>query len=592
MSIQERVNSLKELMEKKSIDAYVIPSSDSHQSEYVADYFKSRKYISGFTGSAGSAIITKDFNNGVWTDGRYFIQAEKELKGSPLDLYRMREKGVPTINEYLRDTLPEGSTIGLDGRLFNEESIRGMKEELKEKNFKFVLEDLMDEVWPNRPSMPKEKIIRHDVKYAGKSTREKVEEVRSRMKAEKATAYMISSLDDIAWLFNIRGNDMPFSPVAYAHACLDMDNVVLYIDAVKVSEEIMNELTAEGVTVKDYDAIWSDIKELNSDLVVAIDPKRNSHALYEAVSAVAKVKDIKEITTLLKAMKNEVEVENLRKASIRDNVAMVRFLHWIDSSVGKETITELDIEEKLLQLRGEMENNRGASFATIAAYGGNAALAHYKATEESHATLEPRGLLLVDSGGQYLDGTTDITRTMALGEITEDERNNYTRVLKGHMAMSSVKFPQGTKGYHIDALARMALWQEGLDYRHGTGHGFGFFLNVHEGPQSLSQHPIDVAFEPGMVITNEPGYYVADEYGIRLENDLIVVVDQVTEYGTFLKFENLTYCPFDLKALNANLLTAEEKQWLNSYHKKVFEKLSPFVEGEVLEWLKENTREV
>lgn len=593
MKVIDRVRTLQDLMKKRGIEAYIIPSSDSHQSEYVADHYKSRQFISGFTGSAGTAVITLEHGNGLWTDGRYFIQAEKELNGSSIDLYKMREEGVPTINQWLKKNLKEGDTIGFDGQLFSANHIKEMKKELAAKKFHFAIDDdLVNDIWEDRPTLPKEKVIDHDITFAGKKTSDKIKEIRKAMNEQDVDTYIIGSLDDIVWLFNIRGNDMKFSPVVYAYTLISTDSTVLYIDEEKVTKAIRERLSNEGVTIKAYHTIFEDINELSSDSKVALDLKRINYKLYEKVSEKCEVKAIKEISSHFKGMKNKIEIENLNRCHIRDNVAMVKFLYWLKTSIGKETITELDIEDKLLELRSQGEHNIGESFATIAAYKENGALNHYKAKKETQKTLEPEGLLLVDSGGQYLDGTTDITRTIVLGPITEEMRRNYTLVLKGHINLSDVIFIQGTRGCNIDALARIPLWQYGLDYKHGTGHGLGFCLNVHEGPHGLSQHLIDVPFEEGMVVTNEPGYYVEGEYGIRLENDLLVVKHDKTEYGQFLKFENLTYCPFDLEAIQKDLLTEKEIELLNNYHKKTYEILSPYLSEKEKQWLKENTREI
>ncbi|WP_105619232.1 aminopeptidase P family protein [Vallitalea okinawensis] len=593
MQAKERVRTLQKIMREKGMDVYIIPSSDSHQSEYVADYFKSRQFISGFTGSAGTVIVSLEHGNGLWTDGRYFIQAEEEIKGSSIDLFKMGEEGVPTINQWLKKNLADGATIGFDGRLFSANYVTKMKKELKNKDFNYQInDDLIDLIWIDRPAMPAEKVIEHDLKFAGKQSRDKIKEIRELMVEEDADTYVIGSLDDIVWLCNIRGNDMQYSPVVYAYAMITMETTSLYVDLSKISDGIKNTLLGEGITVKTYDALWEDINNLDASRKVALDSNRINSALYSKVKEQCKVREIKEISALLKAKKNEIEIENLRKCNIRDNVAMVKFLYWLKSNIGKIKITELDIEDKLLELRSQMENNLGASFATIAAYGEHGALNHYKASEESQKTLEPEGFVLIDSGGQYYDGTTDITRTIVLGPITEEMRRNYTLVLRGNINLSRVIFRQGTKGCNLDALARMPLWEHGLEFKHGTGHGLGFFLNVHEGPHNISQHLVDVPLEVGMVVTNEPGYYVEGDYGIRLENDILVAPQNKTEWGQFLKFETLTYCPFDLEAIDTSLLKDEEKQWLNEYHKKTYELLAPYLNEDEKVWLKENTKEV
>lgn len=593
MQTKDRVKALQEIMREKGVDAYIIPSSDSHQSEYVADYFKSRQFISGFTGSAGTVIVSLEHGNGLWTDGRYFIQAEEEIKGSSIDLFKMGEEGVPTINQWVKKNLADGATIGFDGRLFSANYVSKMKQELINKEFNYQInDDLIDSIWDDRPDMPIEKVIAHDLKFAGKQSRDKIKETRELMIEEDADTYIIGSLDDIVWLCNIRGNDMKFSPVVYAYAMITMETTTLYVDQSKISDDIKETLAGENITIKAYEALWNDINNMDVSRKVALDPNCINSTLYGKVKEQCKVREIKEISSLLKAKKNEIEIENLKKCNIRDNVAMVKFLYWLKSNIGKLKITELDIEDKLLEYRSQMENNLGESFATIAAYGEHGALNHYKASEESQKTLEPEGFVLVDSGGQYYDGTTDITRTIVLGSITEEMRRNYTLVLKGNINLSKVIFRQGTRGCNLDVLARIPLWENGLEFKHGTGHGLGFFLNVHEGPHNISQHLVDVPLEVGMVVTNEPGYYVEGDYGIRLENDILVAPHNKTEWGQFLKFDTLTYCPFDLEAIDASLLKDEERQWLNDYHKKTYELLSPYLNEDEKVWLEENTREV
>lgn len=594
MSVKENIEKLYQLMKERKIDAYIVASSDPHQSEYVADHFKSRAFISGFTGSAGTFLAIRDQGCYLWTDGRYFLQAEEQLQGTGIQLMRMGIPGVATLNEFIREKLPQGSSVGFDGRTYSGKQLDSMQAELKERNYSYKIdEDLMEEVWLERPAMPKGQVKVHDLQYAGKTIKEKLEAVREQMNKDEIEAYYVASLDDIAWLFNIRGTDILFSPVVYAYAYMDLEQTILYIDQEKLSSQVKEHLTSSNVIIKDYDALWTAVNQLGEGKIVGVDSSRVNSKLYNLLKKEsAKVIEIKEITRLLKAVKNEVEIENLRKCNIVDNVAMVRFIKWLKENVGKEPLTELSVEEKLMSLRAEGENNKGVSFETIAGYGPHGAIIHYRATKESNSDIHPEGFLLVDSGGQYLGGTTDITRTFALGALTEEMKKHYTLVLRGHINLSKLKFPQGTKGVQIDILARQPLWEEGLEYRHGTGHGLGFYLNVHEGPQSISQHLIDQPLLEGMVITNEPGYYIEGGYGIRLENDVLVVKDEKTEWGQFYRFEPLTLCPFDLEAVDAKQMKPEEKQWLNDYHKTVYNTLAAQLTEEERQWLKEATRSI
>lgn len=592
MSIKENIQTLYQLMKEKNIDAYIVASSDPHQSEYVADHFKSRAFISGFTGSAGTFLAIREQGCYLWTDGRYFLQAEKELQGTGIELMRMGIPGVPTLNAFIKDSLKKGATVGFDGRTYSGKQLDLMQSEFKERDYQYKIdEDLMEMVWLDRPAMPKGQVEVHELQYAGRTIDDKLKDIREQMNKDEIEAYFVASLDDIAWLFNLRGTDILFSPVVYAYVYIDLDQTILYIDKDKLSYEVKEYLTTNKVIVKNYDGLWDDVKNLGLGKVVGVDPGRVNSKLYNLLKTIsAKVIDIKEITRLLKAVKNQVEIENLRKCNIADNVAMVRFIKWLKESVGKEPLTELSVEEKLMNLRAEGENNKGVSFETIAGYGPHGAIIHYRATEESNSDIQPEGFLLVDSGGQYLGGTTDITRTFSLGAVTEEMKKHYTLVLRGHINLSKIKFPEGTKGVQVDILARQPLWEEGLEYRHGTGHGLGFYLNVHEGPQSISQHLIDQPLLEGMVITNEPGYYVEGGYGIRLENDVLVVKDQKTEWGQFYRFEPLTLCPFDVEAIQVEQMKPEEKQWLNEYHKTVYDTLAPHLTEEEGQWLREATR--
>lgn len=592
MQIGEKLQALRKLMKERGMDAYVIPSFDAHQSEYVPEHWKSRAWISGFTGSAGTVVVTLD-EAGLWTDGRYFIQAEKELKGTEIKLFKMRQPGVPTYSEWVASVLKEGNCVGFDGKVFSCNQAKELEKKLKDKNISIDDRyDLIDIIWKDRPELPLEKIYIHEVKYAGKSTKEKLHTVREEMKKKGAEYYLLSSLDDIAWLFNIRGNDVNNNPVTISYALVSMKDAIFFIDSRKTTDEVRHFLKENSVEVKEYEEIENSLKNIEKSSSVFYDPNKISRWLYGCMPENTKKVQGKDICMLLKTIKNEVEIENLRKCHIKDNVAMVKFLYWLDKNVDSEQITEISAADKLEDFRRQRENFIDTSFDTIAAYKDHAAMMHYKATEESQYTLKPEGMLLVDSGGQYLDGTTDITRTIILGKITDEEKRDFTYVLKGHIALCRAKFLHGVTGTNLDVLARLPLWEQGIDYKCGTGHGVGFLLSVHEAPQRFSIEHNDTRLEKGMVITNEPGVYKEGKHGIRTENTLLVVEDQLTDSGQFMKFEVLAYCPIDLDGVEVSLLTEVEREWLNNYHKNVYEKLSPYLNGEEKEWLKRETREI
>lgn len=582
---------LREVMKEENIDYYIIPSSDAHQSEYVAEYFKGREFISGFTGSAGTLLVGRK-EAYLWTDGRYFIQADKELNGSGISLMKIRTPGYPTIEEWIRSNIKANETLGFDGKVFSVKEYEGYLNIAKEIGFNINMgNDLLDNIWTDRPELPQDKIFIHDEKYAGKSSSEKLKEVRRNMESKNGDFYILSSLDDIAWLCNIRGNDIKFNPVALAYVVVGKDYAKLYINNNKLDDITKNKLYNEGFIIKEYDEIEEDVKLLNG--AVILDEVRLNAKVFTALND--KVKLIREtnITTNLKAIKNEVEIANWEISQVRDGVAMVKFIKWLKENIGKEKITEISASNKLRDFRAEGENYKGDSFGTIAGYKEHAAMMHYSATEASDYELKPEGMFLLDSGAQYLDGTTDITRTFILGPITEEEKRDYTLVLQGHIALSTARFLRGSTGLNLDVLARKPLWDYGIDYKCGTGHGLGFFLNVHEGPQAIRPMGNSTELEPGMVITNEPGVYKEGRYGIRTENTIIVEKDLVSEeFGEFYKFRTISYCPIDLEGVNVEMLSSQEKTWLNDYHKMVFEKLSPYLNEEEKEFLKHETREV
>lgn len=595
--IKERVEKLRKLMNENAIDAYLIPTNDFHSSEYVGDYFKCRKYMTGFTGSAGSAVITAT-DAKLWTDGRYFIQAAAELEGTGVELMKMGEEGVPTIKEYLEKTLNSGQTLGFDGRCVDYGYAKNLEETLSNNGVKIAYEkDLVDAIWQDRPELSKEPVMLLDTKYCGKSREDKFSEIRKLMEDKKADIYVLTSLDDIAWLFNIRGNDVHCNPVVLSYAVIEPDKAVLYASKEAFSDEVMTALSKDGVELKPYNDIYEAVKNIPTDKTVFIDGSKANYAIVKNIPTDVKVINETNLTLLPKAIKNPIEVENERIAHIKDGVAVTKFMYWLKKNVGKMKITEISAAEYLEGLREQGENYMGPSFEPIVAYGSNAAMCHYSATPESDTELLPESFVLFDTGGQYLEGTTDITRTIALGPCSEEQKKTFTAVLRGHLNLAAAKFAYGVRGVNLDYLARGPLWDMGLDYNHGTGHGVGYFLNVHEGPNSFRWKIIDgktdsAILEEGMITSNEPGFYQEGKYGIRTENMVVCVKDEKTEYGQFMKFENLTMVPIDLDAIHMPSMTDVDKARLNSYHREVFEKISPYMNDEERAWLKEATKEV
>lgn len=594
MKINDKINNLRSLMRERGIKAYIIPTYDSHQSEYIADYYKARVWISGFTGSAGTVVVTED-EAILWADGRYWIQAENEISGSEIKLYKMGVPGVPNYIEWLRDNLNREDAVGFDGKIFPQSDYRQLEESLKNKDIKFVEEyDLVGELWTDRPALPSSNAFVLDVKYAGKTAKEKIDEVREEMNKKEVDYFLLGSLDDIAWVYNIRGNDVACNPVIISYALISKDKALLFVDKAKIDNEAEAYLKENGVEIEEYDRVIDYVRNIEKESKVFLDPSRINRWLYKGIPESCEIVEGTNITTDLKAKKNSVEIENQKKAYIKDGLALVKFFYWLDKNVGNEKITEVSAAEKLEEFRREQEGFIEPSFDTIAAYKENAAMMHYKAEEgKSNYELEREGMFLVDSGGQYLEGTTDITRTIVLGPITEEEKKDFTLTLKGHINLISARFLYGSTGTHLDALSRYPLWQEGLDYKCGTGHGIGYLLNVHEGPHRISTVLNDVKLEKGMVVTIEPGVYKAGKHGIRIENVAVVEDDIETEHGgKFMKFEVLSYVPIDLEAVDVNMLTDKERQWLNDYHEMVYNKLSPYLDDEEKAWLKNETRRI
>ena len=595
--IKQRIENIRDLMKEKNIYAYIVPSSDYHQSEYVGDYFKSREFMSGFTGSSGTLIISMD-EAGLWTDGRYFIQAENELKDSGIKLFKMGEEGVPTIGEYLLEKLPKNSTLGFDGRVMSVKEGQSLANKLAFKGINIEYKyDLVNDIWEDRCSLPTEKAFLLGVEYSGESFSDKLYRIRAVMKEKKATTHILASLDDIAWLFNIRGRDVKSNPVVLSYAVISIDSVYLFIDKNKIGEDIRSELSKENVQIKGYEEVYEFIKNIDENEVVLIDTSKVNYAIYSNIpSNVQKIEE-RNPSILFKSIKNEIELKNIRNSHIKDGVAFTKFMYWLKNNIGKIEITEISATQKLEEFRREQDKFIEPSFSTIAAYKDHAAMMHYSATEESNYKLEPRDLFLVDSGGQYFDGTTDITRTIALGPIPENVRKDFTNVVRGMIRLSKAKFLYGCRGYNLDILARGPLWEEGIDYKCGTGHGIGFVLNVHEGPNGFRwkvREDIDdtCILEEGMVTTNEPGVYVENSHGIRIENEIVVRKAEKNEYGQFMDFEVITFAPIDLDAIDESLILKDEKVYLNNYHKQVYDKISPYLNEEEKQWLKTYTREI
>ncbi len=594
MKTNEKIKNLRRLMKERGITAYIIPTYDPHQSEYLAEHFKTRAWISGFTGSQGTVVVTED-EAVLWADGRYWIQAENEIAGSEIKLYKVGIPSTPTYAEYLRDRLEDGHTIGFDGKIFPQSDFKRLKEHFKNKNIRFIEDyDLVGELWTDRPAFPKTKVFVLDEKYAGKSAKEKIAQVREEMGKETIDFFLLGSLDDIAWLYNIRGRDIANNPVVISYALLSKDKAYLFVDEDKLDGEVRAYLSENGVEIEDYNRVVDYVEKIEEGKNVFLDPSRINRWLYKAIPQGCKIIEGTNITTKLKAIKNPVEIENQRRAYIKDGVALVKFMYWLDQNIGKTTITEVSAAEKLEDFRREQEGFIEPSFDTIAAYKENAAMMHYRAEEgKSNYELKKEGLFLIDSGGQYLEGTTDITRTIVLGDITEEEKRDFTLTLKGHINLISARFLYGATGSNLDVLSRYPLWQEGLDYKCGTGHGVGYLLNVHEGPHRISPVPNEVALEKGMVVTIEPGVYKEGKHGIRIENVVVVDDDIETEYGgKFMKFDILSFVPIDLRAVDVAMLTEKERKWLNDYHKEVYQKLSPYLSEKERQWLKEETREI
>lgn len=597
-----KIGQLRDRMKELGIDAYLVPTADFHESEYVGEFFKCRHFLTGFNGTAGTAVITMD-KAGLWTDGRYFVQAEEQLSGSEIKLYRMGEPEFPTLDEFLEEELPVDGCLGFDGRVVNSELGYGLQNLLQEKNVTInCSKDLVGEIWTSRPAMSCEPIWSLDVKYAGKSTVEKLSDLRDAMKKNKAQIHLMTALDEIAWLFNLRGNDIVNNPVFLSYALITQDEAYLYVqkeaikEDTKMGKEVCAALAEAKVQVKEYAEFLQDVAALKNEKIL-LERKKASFAVCESIDASCRIIDEMNPCATMKAVKNATEIENMRKAHLKDGIAVTKFMYWLKHTIGTCDMTEMTAAHKIEELRAEQGNYIEPSFVTIVAYKENAAMCHYHPSDEVCKKLKPEGLLLVDSGGQYLEGTTDITRTYALGPLTEKEKEYYTIVAAAMLKVSTMKFLHGCRGINLDYTIREAFWKRGLDFAHGTGHGVGYLSNVHERPNGLRWKVVperqdSAVIEPGMICSDEPGLYFAGDFGTRTENLILCVEDEKNEYGQFLKFEFLTKAPIDLEALDTRFMDDADIERLNTYHKDVYETISPYMNEEEKEWLKHVTREI
>ena len=587
-TIKNRLEKLRDVMRLNGVAAYIVPGTDPHAGEYIADYWKEREWISGFDGSVGTAAVTLE-SAGVWVDFRYYIQADAQLKDTGYEPMKIGLPGTPDILPWLISTLKPGAKVGVNPLLFSVNAYAAMQETLAMSGIELVSVDLIRLIWEDRPQMPDHPIFIYDEIHAGLSCRDKINLLRAQIKQAQADVNIINTLDDIAWLFNIRGSDVTYNPLVTAYALVDAASVVIYVDSVKLTGEVRNYFEKEGVMVKDYQAVYADLSSIPTSRKVLLDGNKINRSLYEAIPVSCQKINRMSPVTILKSRKNETELKGMRKAMIKDGVALTRFFMWFEANLASGELTEISIAEKLKDFRAEQGNFFGESFGTIAGYGGHGAIVHYKADEQSNARILPEGILLLDSGGQFLEGTTDITRTITLGEPTPQQKTDFTLVLKGHIGIATAVFPVGTRGSQLDILARKAMWDRGLNYGHGTGHGVGHFLNVHEGPQNIRMDENPVTLQPGMFLSNEPGLYRTDAYGIRTENLIHVIPAQQTDFGQFLKFETLTLFPIDVNLIDKELLTEFEINWLNAYHQEVYEKIAPHLNEDERLWLKMKT---
>lgn len=595
MKVSERVEALRKLMAEKGIDAYVVPTADFHQSEYVGEHFKARQFITGFTGSYGTAVITRD-DAGLWTDGRYFFQATNEMAGSGIRLMKMFVGDTPSVTEFLADAVPEGGTVGFDGRVLAMGEGQEFEEVLSAKNIKIdYSEDLIDQIWEDRPPLSEKPAFFLEEKYSGESTESKLKRVREKMKESGADVHIIASLDDTCWLLNVRGDDIDFFPLMLSYSIVTMDSMELYVDERKLDDQIHAELAKSNVHIHPYNDIYEDIKKLDTSLTAMIDPMKMNYALYKNIPC--KIVEAANPTILMKAMKNPVELENIKEAHIKDGIAITKFMYWVKTRYDKEKITELSSVDKLTSLRAEQEGYIRDSFEPLCAFADHAAMMHYSPSEESDVQLKEGAFFLNDTGGGYYQGSTDITRTFVLGSVDQEMKKYFTAVVRAMMRLSRAKFLYGCYGYNLDILARGPIWDLDLDFQCGTGHGVGYLGNVHEPPTGFRWYIVPSKnehhqLEEGMVITDEPGIYEDGKFGIRIENEFIVRKGVQNKYGQFMHFETITFAPIDLDGIDPEEMSKDEREWLNNYHKDVYEKIGPHLTDEEREWLKEYTRAI
>ena len=591
--IRGRLEALREAMRAEGVDYYMMPTADFHNSEYVNDYFKVREYFSGFSGSNGTLVVWQE-GAGLWTDGRYFIQAERELEGTGIELFRMQEEGVPTIREFLKKNMKEGQLLGFDGRVIPAASGKEYERELGGKGIRFAYEkDLAEGIWKDRPGFPAGTVTVLKEEIAGKSFEEKRREVMEKVEKEGASSLLLTKLDDLMWLFNIRGCDVECNPVAICYGYLTQKETVLFIQKKALNEEVQSYLSGKGILVEEYDDVIPYLRKLPEGGKVLADQRHCSYCLFKVLSESQTVVEKKNPTELLKAVKNPVELANMEKIFLKDSVAVTKFIYWLKKNIGKQEITEVSAADELERFRREIPEFLDLSFPTIAGYKANAAMMHYEATPENRAVLAPEGMLLVDSGGQYLGGTTDVTRTIVLGPVSDEIKLHYTAVAAGMLQLTNACWLYGCTGRNLDILARQPIWNMGLDYKCGTGHGVGYILNVHEGPQNLRWRYTEggeALLEAGMNVTNEPGIYVEGSHGIRIENVMVAENYVKNEYGQFMRFRTLTWVPIDMEAVDEKYLTETQRMYLYSYQRQVYEKLSPYLDEEEREWLRRETK--
>ncbi|WP_242928773.1 aminopeptidase P family protein [Pontibacter vulgaris] len=592
MNYKERLAGIRSQMKEQGISAYIIPSADPHISEYLPDRYKCIYFASGFTGSAGTLVITADFA-GLWTDARYFVQAEEQLAGSGFELVKLKVQQAPEYIQWLAERLPNGAVVAYDAKLISVGLAQLLEQSLAPLGITFATDrDYLDPIWQNRPALPTAPAFLVGKEITGKSTTSKLADLRAELKKFRAEYHLISSLDDMAWLFNMRGSDVKCNPVVLSFALISQEKAFLFIDVSKLNEEEKNQLHQAGVELKPYEAVERYLSELPEKASIFIDPKRNCYAMYKLLPATVRVIQETNPTTYSKAIKNEVEVENTRQTMVKDGIALTRFFKWLEENVASGGITEMSVADKVRGFREELEGFVGESFDTIAGYKAHGALPHYKATPESDVELKADGLFLLDSGGQYRTGTTDITRVVSLGNLTDDEKTDYTLVLKGMIDGATARFPKGTRGYQIDAITRKPLWDYARNYGHGTGHGVGFFLNVHEGPHVFNPTPTPVDIELGMITSVEPGIYRPERYGIRIENLVLTVKDEANEFGEFYTFEHLTVALIDTAPVKKELLEQRQIEWLNNYNQMVVDRVGPHLTADELAWLKEKAKAI